>query len=175
MIKNTVEQYGVVSKIFHWLMALLILFMFVVGFLLDKLKAPLLYDAHKAIGFILLLLAITRLSWKLINQVPSYNKTIPKRVALAAHLFHYFLYALMIAMPLSAFIGSNAEQRPVSFLLLFKMPLLFEHKNIQLAKTMMDIHKTLAIVFVIAISLHVLTALYHHFIRKDNILKRILP
>ena len=54
MIKNTVEQYGVVSKIFHWLMALLILFMFVVGFLLDKLKAPLLYDAHKAIGFILL-------------------------------------------------------------------------------------------------------------------------
>ncbi len=175
MIKNTISQYGAVSKIFHWVMAFLILFMLGAGFLLDTLKIPLLYDAHKAVGFILLLLAVARLLWRLINQAPGYNKSMPKLIKLAAHLLHYFLYALMIAMPLSAFIASNAAERPVSFLFLFKMPLLFEHKNMQLAKSMMGLHQILAIIFIIAVSLHALAALYHHFIKKDDILKRMMP
>ena len=144
------------------------------GFLLEDLEMPILYKAHKAVGFIVLLLAIARLLWRLTNKVPEYNN-LPKWMASLAHCFHYGFYALMIIMPLSAFISSNAAQYPVSFLFLFDMPSLFATKNIELSKDFMDIHKLLAVVLVIAISMHILVGLYHHFIRKDNILVRMLP
>ena len=175
MLKNTKDSYGSITKLFHWTMAIIILCLLVVGFLLEDLKMPILYKAHKTIGFLILLLAIARLLWRFANIVPGYDKSLPKWMALSAHIFHYGLYALMIMMPLSAFIASNAAQYPVSFLFLFDMPSLFATKDPALAKTLMEAHSFLAIVFIIAISIHLLAGLYHHFIRKDKVLLRMHP
>ncbi len=94
---------------------------------------------------------------------------------LGANAIHYTLYALMIVVPLAGFIASNAAHYPVSFLFLFDMPSLFADKYLQLSKDAMFIHKQAALIFTCVIGLHILAALYHHFIRKDNILKRMLP
>ena len=173
MIKNTNESYGSVTKFLHWFMAMAIIFLLAVGYFLEELQ---LYKLHKALGFVILILAVIRLCWRFMNPVPGYDKDMPKLMVFAGHMGHYFLYALMIAMPLSAFIASNAAMKwPVSFIFLFDMPFLWEEKNVGLAKFMMEIHSILAIIFIVIISAHVLAAFYHHFIRKDNILTRMLP
>lgn len=175
MLKNTNDTYGTVAKALHWLMAIAIIMMLIMGYFLEDLKSPEYYKAHKAIGFILLLLAILRLIWRIVNPVPKYDTSMPKIMALLAHLGHYTLYLLMIIMPLSAFIASNAAFRPVSFLYLFDMDSIFSEKNLELAKNMMNIHRFLAVIFIVVIGAHFLAALYHHYVRKDNVLKRILP
>ncbi len=175
MLINSNDSYGSITKLFHWTMAIIILCLLVVGFLLEDLKMPILYKAHKAIGFLILLLAIARLLWRFANIVPGYDKSLPKWVALSAHIFHYGLYALMILLPLSAFIASNAAQYPVSFMFLFDMPSLFSAKDPALAKTLMQAHSVLAIILVAAILAHLLAGLYHHFVRKDQVLLRMWP
>jgi cytochrome b561 len=175
MIKNTNNSYGSLSKFFHWFIAIVILGLLTIGFWLKDLGIPMLYHVHKTMGFLILLLVIARLLWRFGNITPSYDATTPKWMRFAAHLFHYGLYALMLIMPLSAFIASNAAQYPVSFLFLFDMPLLFATQDIDLAKKMMLIHKQFAVVMIAAISIHILAALYHHFIKKDNVLTRMLP
>lgn len=175
MLKNSNDTYGTVAKALHWLMAIAIIMMLIMGYFLEDLNNPIYYKAHKATGFILLLLAMIRLIWRIINPVPEYNISIPKILALLAHLGHYTLYLLMIIMPLSAFIASNAAFKPVSFFFLFDMESIFSEKNLELAKNMMNIHKFLAVVFILVIAAHFLAALYHHYYRKDNVLKRMLP
>ncbi len=175
MIKNTDQSYGSIAKFFHWFMAIAIICLLAGGFLFDRESFPFLFKAHKTIGFLILTLAIARLLWRFGNIVPSYDNKFPKIMTLAAHSAHYILYALMIMMPLSAFISSNANQYPVSFLFLFDMPSFFSHKDVELAKSMMQIHKFLALVLIFFISVHILAALYHHFIKKDNVLTRMLP
>ena len=83
MLKNTKDSYGSITKLFHWTMAIIILCLLVVGFLLEDLKMPILYKAHKTIGFLILLLAIARLLWRFANQTPSYAE-LPKWMAFAA-------------------------------------------------------------------------------------------
>lgn len=175
MLKNTNETYGAVAKLLHWFMAILIIVMLISGFFLEDLKDPMFYKVHKAIGFILLVLAVVRIFWRLINPVLGYDKSFSKLMIYAAHLGHYTLYFLMIAMPLSAFIASNAALRPVSFLFLFDLPLLMKEKNQELAHFLMGVHGVLALAFVAVITLHFAAALYHHLIRKDNVLIRMLP
>ena len=117
MLKNTYSSYGSVAKFFHWFIALAILCLLVVGFNLESLS-PIFRKAHKAIGFLILLLVLARLLWRFSNITPSYDASMPKWMVLSAHSMHYMLYALMIIVPLAGFIASNAGQYPVSFMLI---------------------------------------------------------
>ena len=65
--------------------------------------------------------------------------------------------------------------KPVSLLFLFDMPSFFDEQNIDLAKLMMKAHHLIASVILLALAMHIIIALYHHYIRKDDILKRMLP
>lgn len=174
MIKNTESSYGSIAKFLHWFMAILILFMIALGYLLEQLDMPELYKIHKATGFFILLLAVARLFWRIYNVTPKYTK-MPKWMIFSAHFFHYGLYALVIIMALSAFIASNAAHRSVSFLYLFDMPSLFAEKYIDLAKALMKIHEICAILLIAGITAHISVAFYHHYIRKDNVLLRMIP
>lgn len=175
MLKNTINSYGSVSKFFHWFIAIAIIALLIVGYNLESLRIPILYKIHGAVGFLVLLLVIARLLWRFGNITPTYDQSMPKWMIWAAHAMHYGLYALMIIMPIAGFIHANAEQHPVSFLFLFDMPLLFASENEKIAKLALFIHEIVAYLLILAISAHVLVALYHHYIKKDNILKRMLP
>lgn len=175
MLKNTINSYGSVAKFFHWTLTIAIISLLIVGYNLESLRIPILYKIHGAVGFIVLLLVLARLLWRFGNITPAYDQSIPKWMVLAAHSMHYGLYALMIIMPLAGFIHANAEQHPISFLFLFDIPLLFASENEQVAKLALFIHEAVAYLLILAISAHVLVALYHHYTKKDNILKRMLP
>lgn len=176
MLKNTVNSYGIVSKVFHWLLFLMLTFSIVAGNFLasmpkgaEKLQAA---GMHKSFGAILLLLILMRLVWRLINVTPKDLEGTTAMQAFMAKAMHWVLYVLMLAQPLSGIIMSQAAGYPVSFFGLFEFPVLL-NKNPSLAKFALGIHGTVWILLVLAVIGHVGAALYHHFIKKDEVLKQM--
>lgn len=176
-LKNSPNAYGIVAKTFHWLMALAILGLLIVGFIMadmetspDKFK---LYGIHKAVGALFLMAVFLRLFWRFINIIPL-SPEIPRWQKLAAHAAHYGLYALMVAMPLSGWLMSSAAGFPVSVFGWFTLPDLIAPDK-AMRELMGEVHETLAIAIIALVSLHALAALKHHFIDKDNTLRRMLP
>lgn len=176
-LKNRPNAYGLIAKLFHWVMALTILGLLVVGFIMsdmetspDKFK---LYGIHKAIGALVLGAALLRILWRFVNIVPK-SPEMPRWQKIAAHAAHYGLYVLMVAMPLSGWLMSSAAGFPVSVFGWFTLPDLIAPDK-AMRELMGEVHETLAIAIIALVSLHALAALKHHFINKDNTLRRMLP
>ncbi|MEZ5691498.1 MAG: cytochrome b [Rickettsiales bacterium] len=176
--KNTKESYGVIAKSFHWLMAVFIIILLAVGLIMadmentpDKFK---LIGLHKSFGILVLLLAILRLGWKVLDVSPSLPDGMEKFVKLAAKVGHVLLYILMFTMPISGWLMSSAAGFPVSVFGLFVMPDLIG-KDKEFAHYLHEIHELLAWALIGLIVVHVLAALFHHFYYKDDILRRMLP
>jgi cytochrome b561 len=92
---------------------------------------------------------------------------------LAVRVGHGLLYLMMLAVPLAGWIHSNASGYPVVYLGKLPLPNLVE-RDTALAETWVRIHGSLALVLAIVIGLHVLAALQHHFMVRDNTLRRML-
>ena len=176
MMKNTANTYGVVAKIFHWLLFLMLTFSIVAGNFLasmpkgaEKLQAA---GMHKSFGVALITLIMLRLVWRLINETPRLPDETTAAEAFVAKAMHWGLYVLMFAQPLAGIMMTQSAGYPVSFFGLFELPVLLD-KNPELAKTFLSIHGTVWILLVIAVIGHAAAALHHHFIKKDNVLKQM--
>ncbi|MBA3536174.1 MAG: cytochrome b [Tatlockia sp.] len=135
---------------------------------LEKLK---LYGWHKEYGFLVLALVIIRLLWRLINVTP--NLSIPAWEALSARLVHWIFYGFMFALPITGWLLTSAAGLAASFFGLITLPVLITPDN-QLMHLFQEIHKWLGYAMIVFIALHTAAALKHHFIEKDNILKRMV-
>lgn len=177
-LKNTPDTYGLVNKLVHWLLAITIIGMIFFGWYMgdleispDKFK---LYALHKSIGITVLALVVFRVFWRLFLGVPKslpHHKDWEKLLSKAAHLL---LYIAIFVMPLSGWLMSSAAGFPVSVFGAFTMPDLIE-KNREFGKLLGSVHLLSAWTILVLVSLHVLGALKHHFIDKDETLKRMLP
>lgn len=176
MIRNTDNAYGVVAKSFHWILFLMLTFSIVAGnFLASMPKGPEKLEAagmHKSFGAVLLTMIMLRFVWRLINETPRLPDGTTAGEAFAANVMHRGLYLLMFAQPLSGIIMSQAAGFPVSFFGLFEFPT-FLNKDPELAKSFLAIHGAVWIILVIAVLGHVGAALHHHFIKKNNVLKKM--
>lgn len=177
-VRNTLQSYGIVAKAFHWVMAVLIIALLVVGFIMaDMEKTPdkfRLIGLHKEFGIVVLFLAVLRLGWKILDVSPLLPDGFDKFAKLAAKAAHFSLYALMFAMPITGWLMSSAAGFPVSMFGLFLMPNLIAPDK-AFGHDMRELHEVLAWVLIGFIAVHVLAALLHHFYYKDNILSRMLP
>ncbi|MDE3059731.1 MAG: cytochrome b [Pseudomonadota bacterium] len=176
--RNTRETYGSVAKTLHWLIFLMIAGMLTVGFIMtdmpnspDKFK---LYGLHKSFGISVLALVTLRLLWKAANIQPVLPDGMRVWEKWAAHAGHALLYVLIIAMPFSGWAMSSAAGLPVSVFGWFTVPNLVAPDK-ALKHDLQELHETLAWVLIVAVTLHVLAALLHHFYYKDNVLRRMLP
>jgi cytochrome b561 len=178
MLKNTTNSYGVVAKTFHWLIALGIVGMLIVGFIMaDMEPSPTkmtLYGLHKATGALILMLVVLRLTWRFFNAAPQLPKTLTPWHHHLAKLSPVTLYTLLFLMPLSGYTLSVAAGYPVNFFGLFTLPSLLP-KNPQISKIAVEVHKYGAFAFIGILVLHMSAAFYHHFILKTNVLRRMLP
>ena len=176
MWKNTANTYGSVAKFFHWTIALLVICMLIFGYFLgdiNKEYQPVAYNVHKLTGLTILTLMILRLLWRFTNPTPALPFNMPTRQVIAARTSHFLLYATALSMPIAGWVGSSAAGRPphigdVNLLLPVE-------KSEALVDTALNLHGTLAIIIIVLLSIHVLAALYHHLIKCDNILRRMLP
>lgn len=175
-LMNTTESYGSVTKFFHWLIAIVILVQIIYGYFLGyvpKDYQPVAYNTHKLIGLTLLFLMVLRLFWALMNVKPLLPANTPAWQRFAERFVHSMLYFVVIAMPISGLIGSNASGRPPhigDFKFTLPVP-----EDKALVNTAFAVHNTLALVLIGLLVVHVGAALYHHVIKKDNILRRMLP
>lgn len=174
-LKNSENHFGLIAILLHWIMAVLIIGLLTVGLYmvsmpisLEKLKY---YGWHKEFGLLVLALAIVRLSWRIINVTP--NLSLPWYEKLAARLVHWAFYVFLFAMPISGWLVTSAAGLAPSFFGLFTLPTLVA-PNQELLQQFEFVHKCLAYTLIATIVLHACAALKHHFIDKDDILRRMI-
>lgn len=178
MIRNTSERYGVVSQTLHWLVALLVFTQFVIGSIAADLplgmQRLIFLARHKSIGMTIFVLVILRILWRLINKVPSLPVNMSAYQRQLARITHWLLYGILLCMPIAGWINSSASNLTVSWFGVFTWPDLVEPDK-QIATIAKEIHHILGWILFMVISLHISAALYHHFMLKDNVLRRMLP
>lgn len=178
-LKNSEDRYGIVTQLLHWSILALIITQYVLAEKAEDLpraSAALLQtlSLHKSFGMTILFLAVLRLIWRFMNPVPKIPSTMPRWQQLGAHFSHFALYALLFVAPILGWLMSSARGFSVAFFGLFTFPNLVGRDK-PLYDFLHEAHEVSAkLIFIIAI-LHALAALKHHFIDKDNVLRRMLP
>jgi len=176
--RNTVSRYGSLSVGLHWLMLLLIASVYACielrgNFPKGSDMREGLKTWHFMLGLSILVLVLVRLAARFIGTVPRIEPAPPKWQSLFAKLMHIALYALMIGMPLLGWLTLSAEGKLVPFFGLQLPSLVGESKSI--AGWAKELHETGGTVGYFLIGLHAATALFHHYVVRDNTLRRMLP
>jgi cytochrome b561 len=176
-LRNTAEAYGGLSKFLHWTIVLLLLPQY---FLAEAAQAlPVgaerfqLITWHKSIGMLVLMLALVRLAWKFGNKgLPGAIGAAWQRKAAAAA--HGLLYLLILAQPISGWMVSSSGNYPVTLFGWFEFPAIVG-ENDGLHEFVEEVHELLFIALLVVAVIHIAAALYHHFVLKDRVLRRMLP
>ena len=179
MITSTISRYHPGLRRLHWLMALLVL----AAYLLIEQRGlfprgtpqrAAMVQAHFWVGLSILLLAAWRLGLRMRSVVPPITPALPAWQAMPAKLLHLALYAFIVVMPLLglATAWTDGKVLYLPFTDLAVPSLLAPDKD--LAHQLEDLHGTIGEIFYWVIGLHILAALYHHWWRRDDTLRRML-
>jgi cytochrome b561 len=178
VMRNTPHRWGAIAQFLHWLIVVLLIVQFTLALLAGDLPAGMkkltLLARHKSFGITILGLAIIRLSWRSLNPTPPLPPTLKPYERALARTTHGLLYLLLFAMPLTGWMMSSARGFPVSWFGFWQLPDLVP-KNRSLYEALVTTHGTLAVVLAGVVVLHAAAALKHHFMLKDNVLRRMLP
>jgi cytochrome b561 len=186
--RNSEYRYGSVAIAFHWLIALLVIGNICVGLYMgdlprsDPMKFQI-FQLHKSIGLLVLVCSVLRVVWRVINPVPPIPRGMPGVTTFAARATHFVFYVLIVAVPLAGWIMVSASPlgNGTQFFGLFTWPNLpfftgMTRESLRPAHELFEsAHVLAAWAMIVLIPIHVLAALYHHFIRRDDVLKRMLP
>jgi cytochrome b561 len=177
-IRNTGNAYGLVAQLFHWAIVAGITLQYIWAWRADQTDSIRteyqLIVQHKSIGMTVLALAILRILWRLFNRPPALPDGMKRWERFAASFTHWALYGVIMAMPITGWIYSSAAGYGAEFYGLLDIPDLVGTSE-ALESAFHEIHELLGIALLVLIGVHVAAALQHHFIRKDDVLKRMLP
>ena len=129
---------------------------------------------HQSVGTVVLVLAIFRFGWRLGHAVPPLPASMPGYQRVAAAAAHVALYIMLAALPVTGYIGLAARGRPINIFGLFDLPRVVPLDR-QLSVFSQNLHAYLQYPFYGLLLLHVAAALYHHYVVKDDILRRMAP
>ena len=167
-----------VIRFLHWLTLFLVATIFVLAFSIDfassKEEAVALIQLHRSFGITVWVVTLGRLVWRQFAQFPNWPADMPQAMRLAAQWSEYALYALLLTQPILGLLQTNAHGDRVNLFLLGQLPALIGQDR-PLAKQLLAAHKTVGLLLLGLIALHALAALYHHFWRRDDTLRAMLP
>lgn len=181
---NSTTSWGWAQRLLHWLMAGLILFMIGLGLWMvgidDVFEAFGWFQLHKSWGAVIFALALIRVIWRGVQPAkPALPDGMPGWERAAAEGAHVALYVLMFALPVSGWLMASASPLQDQFGIrnmvfgLIEMPDPFVPGDKALESVLKAVHSTLAWTLVIVLALHAGGALKHHFVKKDDVLKRM--
>ena len=189
-IKNTRYAYGSVAKWLHWSIAILFLCSYVsvkYRHWFTEKDTPenwIALQIHLSVGITIAAIVLLRIIWRLMNSVPD-EEPGSRFAHMAAKLGHYVLYAMMIIMPVTGYIGTGVN---TEYFFLFDIP---KFESTQIFSSVVTngmgmsfeefeapidfVHKELGgeLIVLILIGGHILAALYHHFVKKDRTLRKM--
>ena len=173
------DRYTYKARWFHWAMAILIVLAY--ALILSRTQfergSPLrifVVQSHFWVGIVVLIMAFFRVAERHRHTPPGITPPLEGLLRTAATLSHYLLYAFLFVQPvlglLTVLIEKGSLPIPLTQLLI---PSPFPVSE-ELAESLEDIHKLLGTIFYYVIGLHVVAAIWHHFVRKDNTVQRMV-
>lgn len=178
MIRNTRTGWGSVARWLHWGLALAILGMIGFGWWMNHIPAradKFFYRSiHADIGYVILLLTVLRIVWRAVNPTPALPAETSRWQKIAAHVSHGALYLVVILVATLGWAHSGARATNYSdFFGLFHVPQLTSPDKAA-ADAFEDRHIFFAYVLLALIAVHVVAALWHHFVRRDRVVARMV-
>ena len=177
-LRNTPERWGPVSQLLHWTIVMLFGWLAWRGLtMVDMPATPAKIEAyalHKSLGLTLLALVVLRLAWRMVAGSAIALPGTPRWQARLASVTHAGMYALLFAIPLSGWLFNSASGYPLQWFGQFNLPAL-AGRDAGVAQLARQLHEYGAWLLLALVGLHAAAALYHHFVRRDATLRRMLP
>jgi cytochrome b561 len=170
------QHFSTPARVLHWLMALMIFAMLFIGVGMVASvseRHQWLINLHKPLGIAILLLVIVRLGVRFTHATPPLPSDLPSVQKLAAKLSHVLLYALMLALPLVGWAMISAAGDPVMLSSSVRLPALLSADAPTFA-LLRKAHTYLAYLLFATVLLHLAAALFHAWIRRDEVLASML-
>jgi cytochrome b561 len=173
----TRPAYSVGARLLHWITAVLILLMIPLGFVIaNDWGGPLqdwLYDLHRSIGAVLIPIVLLRLLAWWARPPAELPHDIPPLQRHAARVTHVCLYVLLLVQPLVGWMATSAFRAPISVFGLFELPPICA-ENRAVSEQLFFAHAVLGATLCALVAAHIAAALYHHFVRRDRVLMRMI-
>jgi cytochrome b561 len=169
--------YTIVARILHWVMAVLILSMIPLGLVIaNDWGGPLqglLYGLHQSIGALIMPLILVRLVYRFVTPPAPLPDDIPAIQQLVAHAMHWGLYALLVVQPIVGWMAKSAYGEPIEVFGGFELPPIWPEDRL-FSERLFAVHGLISIVIAGLVAAHIGGALYHHVVRKDRVLMRMI-
>jgi cytochrome b561 len=174
---TAIPAYTVIARVLHWITALFILLMIPLGVIIANgwggSQKDWLYELHRSLGAVLIPILVVRLFYRLANPPLPLPHDIPAMQQRAANMTHWSLYALLIAEPFLGWAATSAYPAAVTVFGWFKLPSIWP-VNSALSELLFSVHRWIAFAIAFLVVAHIAAALYHHFVRKDRMLMRMV-
>lgn len=178
MLRNTTTGWGSVSRAFHWILGLAIIVMLAYGWWFNHIAPRSVRFFHRSIhadiGYMILLLMALRLIWRAINPVPTLPADTPLWERVLARTNHWLLYIVTMLVALLGWAHSGAHKPDYAdFFGLFRVPQ-FTSPDKATADFYEDRHIWMAYVLIALVAIHLLAAVVHRFIKRDQVVTRMV-
>ena len=171
------RSYDAVSKTLHWLVAAILVLQFAIGWLMPHVRRGeqpgIAMHAHISVGIVVLALIMIRFLWRVTHPVPP-EPSLPTWQRHASLTVHWLLYLLVLVNTLSGWFFASARGWSLAFFGLFPLPRLVEQGSAA-GRAIGRLHENLVWVLLALIALHVVAALVHLFVYRDEVMRRMLP
>ncbi|EKS71928.1 MULTISPECIES: cytochrome b [Caballeronia] len=177
MVENHLQSYvySPVARTLHWLIAGLTLAQFIIGWTMPDVHHDTLPTGeiawHLRVGAVIVAVMVVRIIWR-ITHAPKPAELSPQ-LRFASNVTHWLLYALLVAVPLAGWANASARGWMVNLLGVLPYPALAP-KGSSAGMALGDVHSVLAWVLLAVIALHIAAALFHRFVFRDSVLRRML-
>ncbi len=175
---TAVGGYSTTARMLHWTAALLVAILVPIGLAMTRTgEGPLtnaLYELHKSFGILIFVVMLARAGFRLVHGAPP---PAPGLTALELHLskaVHVALYVLLLAMPISGYVGVSMCCSPVNLFWTIPVPLSFTGSEATV-KSILWMHSTASYVLIGLFILHIAGVMNHAMIRHDGVLARMWP
>ncbi len=177
--RNTNHSWGFAAQGLHWLTAVLVIGLWLLGTYMTGLHTSAsrgrLYALHETIGLTIFALALVRLAWRLMNPTPSLPGSLLRPERVLARTSHAALYLLILLLPITGFIRVQTapDMPPVPFLGRWPLPALLSSSPAA-TSFFSALHESLTNLLAVVLVLHIVAAVKHH-LEGDDVLRRMLP
>lgn len=177
-MESQTKYYTKTAQWLHWIMAIIFISVWVIGFYsgnflsweTDSDLRGSMIDLHKNIATTIILLIVVRIGWRFTHPTPKLPDTMSPVMKSFAHLAHLALYLMLIALPITGCLYSWTAGHSAPFIYLFEIPRLVQ-PNPELSELAHAVHVYVSWFAGLLIFGHILAAIKHHFIDRDNVLR----
>jgi cytochrome b561 len=174
---QTPAAYSMTARVLHWLTAALVLILLPLGVIIaNEWGGPLqdpLYDLHRSIGAMIIPLVFLRLGYRLAHPPLPLPEDVPALQQAVARATHWALYALLLVQPFVGWVATSAYRAPIMVFGLFELPPIWPQDR-PLSERLFVVHALIAAAIAGLATAHIGAAVYHHFVRRDRVLMRMI-